>query len=237
LEPILYNANTALQMIVTPSKGRLPADLPYWRAWAACNVLPNRCGPCLGLRTFFWTKNYYEIYRLGEEDLGLFNLLMGVGLDPIGFKQQSSMTEDPVTLIRNTKPSLIEPMLQAHALLSIQSGDRTPSIVKPGRLTAPIFRYNVISYQPDDVRLSVNVNQDGVLIFRDGYSKDWTATLDGNPTRLYKADAIFKGVILPAGQHAVEFRYRPLFYLASACIYLLLCLFVPLAALGRRFLS
>ena len=37
----------------------------------------------------------------------------------------------------------------------------------------------------------------------------WIAGIDGNPAPLYKTDGIFRGVVVPAGEHRVTMRYRP----------------------------
>jgi hypothetical protein len=48
----------------------------------------------------------------------------------------------------------------------------------------------------------------GVLVIGDAHYPGWTATVDGAPTKLLRADWAFRGVALPAGRHRVELRYR-----------------------------
>jgi hypothetical protein len=49
----------------------------------------------------------------------------------------------------------------------------------------------------------------GFLVLLDTFSPDWTATVDGQPAAIYRANALFRTVPLVPGTHRVEFRYRP----------------------------
>jgi uncharacterized membrane protein YfhO len=39
--------------------------------------------------------------------------------------------------------------------------------------------------------------------------KDWRVSVDGKRAGMHHVDLLFRGVCLPAGEHEVEFRYRP----------------------------
>lgn len=47
------------------------------------------------------------------------------------------------------------------------------------------------------------------LVLSDRYSDGWTATLDGAPTPILRAEYMFRAVAVPQGEHRIEFRYRP----------------------------
>lgn len=59
------------------------------------------------------------------------------------------------------------------------------------------------------VHLAVEARKESVLVLNDLYYPGWEATLDGKPTQIYRANYLFRAVIVPQGTHAIEFVYRP----------------------------
>ena len=66
-----------------------------------------------------------------------------------------------------------------------------------------------VSYKPTEVVLKTKNNGDGFLVLRDTFHQDWHAYIDGKETRILPSDWIFRGVIVPAGEHIVTFKYLP----------------------------
>ena len=64
-------------------------------------------------------------------------------------------------------------------------------------------------YGMDRSVLNVNSARAGFLVMSDLYTKDWKATIDGVPTTLLNANYAYRAVVLPEGQHQVEFYYAP----------------------------
>jgi hypothetical protein len=61
-------------------------------------------------------------------------------------------------------------------------------------------------------RLSVTVDRsdrDRFLVVNDLYFPGWRATVDASPTRIYPANCVMRGVVVPAGATTVEFHYVP----------------------------
>ncbi|NVN99450.1 MAG: YfhO family protein, partial [Geobacteraceae bacterium] len=87
----------------------------------------------------------------------------------------------------------------------------------------------VVRYADSEVTIRVDIAQTGILVFSDLYTKDWQAEVDGQAARLYRANYAYRGVIVPAGNHSVRFRYDPLSYRVgkyisvSGVLLLLLC--------------
>jgi hypothetical protein len=61
---------------------------------------------------------------------------------------------------------------------------------------------------PDRVVLRVRAAEAGPLVLSDTYYRGWSATLDGERTRVLRANLLFRMVCVPAGEHVVEFRFR-----------------------------
>jgi len=70
-----------------------------------------------------------------------------------------------------------------------------------------------------DARNSVVVETEdeagGLLVLSDNYYPGWTATIDGQPTKIFRANHTMRAVHVPAGQHLVSFRFAPPLFFAS----------------------
>ena len=82
-----------------------------------------------------------------------------------------------------------------------------PSETLPAAPHSGVVR--VVSYQPTEVRLETETAMPAFLVAAESYYPGWRASIDGRPTRLYAADAGFRGIRIPAGRHAVEMRFIP----------------------------
>ena len=83
------------------------------------------------------------------------------------------------------------------------------------------FAYEVVDYNPNLIKMQCQSQKDGYLYFSDGYDRYWQASVDGLPTKVYRANLAFKAVKIPSGDHRVEFRYNPAFFRLSIVVYYL----------------
>jgi len=67
----------------------------------------------------------------------------------------------------------------------------------------------VASYEPDDIRIDASLPRPGYLLLLDTYFPGWSATVNGAPAPILRADYNFRAVSLPAGNSNVRFSYRP----------------------------
>jgi hypothetical protein len=65
------------------------------------------------------------------------------------------------------------------------------------------------AYDSGRVSLSARLQCAGFLVLTDTWYPGWRATVDGRETPIHEAYGALRGVVVPAGAHTVEFRYRP----------------------------
>ena len=68
---------------------------------------------------------------------------------------------------------------------------------------------SLVSRRPGKVSLQADLKCRGMVIEADSFFPDWVATVDGKPSPLYNADGFLRGVVVEAGSHRIEMRYRP----------------------------
>ena len=56
------------------------------------------------------------------------------------------------------------------------------------------------------------------LVLDDFYHRGWTARVDGQSTKVFIANALFRAVAIEPGVHEIEFRFEPVSHLLGAVI-------------------
>jgi len=69
---------------------------------------------------------------------------------------------------------------------------------------------SMVNYSDNSVILKTNNNGEGFLVLTDSYYPTWHAKIDGRLTQIYLTDYNFRGIIIPKGEHTIEF-YDTLF--------------------------
>ncbi len=67
----------------------------------------------------------------------------------------------------------------------------------------------LVSYEPERVTIEAHLGEPGYLVLTDAYYPGWNATIDGQPAEILRADYYFRAVLLPEGEHRLEFVYDP----------------------------
>jgi hypothetical protein len=85
-------------------------------------------------------------------------------------------------------------------------------------------------YSPQHVTIEVRIVQPGLLVFSDAFLPGWQAVRKASPAKtarlagvdqpvpIYRTNRVLRGVWLEAGHHTVEFRYRPVSFIAGVAI-------------------
>ncbi len=79
----------------------------------------------------------------------------------------------------------------------------------------------ITAHEPNRVTLKTKSSQPSILVLSENHYPGWRAYVDGRLVETLRVDYNLRGVILPPGEHTVEFVYRPKSVLIGAVISLL----------------
>ncbi|MFZ5845675.1 MAG: YfhO family protein [Patescibacteria group bacterium] len=102
---------------------------------------------------------------------------------------------------------------------------------------------NVATFREQEVEIKTQSGETAILVVTDTDYPGWKATIDGKPSKIYRANYALRSVVVPAGSHTVRFSYAPFslklgiaISLASAVLTLILVLAkYPQPDSNRRF--
>jgi hypothetical protein len=76
----------------------------------------------------------------------------------------------------------------------------------------------IVYYKNNSVKLNVTAEEDSFMVFSDNYYPGWSAFVDNEKTKIYRVNGILKGIIFPAGNHEVIFKYTPPYFFISGIV-------------------
>ena len=92
--------------------------------------------------------------------------------------------------------------------------------------------------QPEHLIVRYDSPTPRMLVFSETFIPGWEATLDGQPIEIWRANAYYQAVLVPAGAHEIVFRYQPVAFRLGLVIALIalpiLTLVWSLPAIIRR---
>jgi hypothetical protein len=152
--------------------------------------------------------------ELPEYDLALFR-------SPVQAKLRAYLSQRPERASSPVDPAAL--LVRRDFLNGEVDVIETADATLPG--PAPGGSAVIEHYAPEDVRVQVEASQPAVLILLDAYDKGWTATLEnGAEIPILRANVLARAVVVPAGAHAVTFRYETPLLKAGAGASLLGCM-------------
>lgn len=184
---------------------------------------------------FYETKNFYEFINDEQIPREVKDVLMGISapklrfihkgivLSHYGIKEElKKMNADMAknALFIEEDQSVLNSKLVTESL----DGMRNAGPV-PGKIT-------VVSFNPNEIILKTNTDEDCFLYYSDGFDKAWRVFVDGKEGKVYKTNLAFKSAIIEKGDHSVRFIYDPKFYKFG-----LLCYFVGLLIVAIIFIK
>ncbi len=92
-------------------------------------------------------------------------------------------------------------------------------------------RITLTEYKPNYLNYSYKTSINQVAVFSEiYYPKGWDAFIDGKPAPYFRANYVLRAMVLPAGEHKLEFKFEPKGYsigrkisIASSVLLLLFC--------------
>jgi hypothetical protein len=118
------------------------------------------------------------------------------------------LSDGPAQLVREARPATEEAMWSAAGKTDWKP-EATAAVVG---LSQPVSggggAVGRLALAADSEIWRVNSDAGGFLRISAGYDTGWSATVDRRPTNVYRADGLFRGVVVPAGEHTVRFHYR-----------------------------
>lgn len=88
------------------------------------------------------------------------------------------------------------------AVVEGRLGERPAATVGPDRV-------EIVRYEPERVEVRTSSDAAGLLVLADAMYPGWEARVDGAPRPVHFTNILFRGVLVPAGEHTVELRFRP----------------------------
>jgi hypothetical protein len=88
-------------------------------------------------------------------------------------------------------------------------------------------------YGLDDISFTSANKQAGLGVFSDMYyAKGWKAFIDGKETPIIKANYVLRALMIPAGNHRIEFHFHPNVFYNADKLAIITCLLLFVAAIG-----
>jgi hypothetical protein len=93
-------------------------------------------------------------------------------------------------------------------------------------------------YAPNDLLYSYKSKNKGLAVFSEiYYPKGWNAYVDGKLMPHFQTDYVLRAMILPAGDHKVEFKFEPKVYRVGEKISLISSIILILIVIGLAFVE
>ena len=101
----------------------------------------------------------------------------------------------------------------------------------PGKDSSDFIKLE--SYAPNDLLYNYKSKNNGLAVFSEiYYPKGWNAYVDGKLTPHFQSDYVLRTMVVPAGEHKVEFKFEPTVYRTGEKISLVSSIILILVVIG-----
>jgi len=92
---------------------------------------------------------------------------------------------------------------------------------------------SLTDYKPNHLTYKSQTGSDQLAVFSEiYYDKGWNAYIDGKPAPYFRANYVLRAMIVPAGNHTIEFKFEPKVYATGEKIAYASSILLVLLALG-----
>ena len=95
----------------------------------------------------------------------------------------------------------------------VVEADRVPGCLPDGK-----SEVRIVGDTPNSLDLRVAATTTGWLVIADVWYPGWKASVDGQATPLWRANYLFRALLVPAGEHLVSIVYRPFWFYLGALV-------------------
>lgn len=103
-----------------------------------------------------------------------------------------------------------------HTMLLVEGDPSTPD--EPTGSQPAVAADAVQAVGPNVVRITATAGAPSYVVLEDFYHRGWTARIDGQPARVFVANALFRAVAIEPGTHTVELRFEPASHVLGAAL-------------------
>ena len=89
-------------------------------------------------------------------------------------------------------------------------------------------------HEPNRVTIHATLPCRGMVILTDTWFPGWIASVDGRAAKIEKAYGAFRGIVVEAGDHTIEMKYRPWSVFLGAALTALAAIIALVSGLGKK---
>jgi len=198
--PIAALRGQRVTLLLSTSPGPSGQTCADWSVWSEIRARSRRSEPASA------PSPYRVVYRDPLVTVSEFaNALPRVA----AFRHVVVARDDADALRRVASPDF-QPDREA-IVESDVAGD--PAVGALGRTElAPVIPGHLEYYASRRVRMRIEVPAPALVVLNDTDFPGWSAAVDGRRVRILRTNYLFRGVVVGAGSHSVEFAYQPRSY-------------------------